>query len=53
MKKVLVSFSFPFHISELLEKAKKISGMSKTQIVIQGTLKECKKIIKEMKCTKA
>lgn len=52
MKKILVSFSIPVYISELLEKAKKVSGMSKTQIVIQGTLKECKKIIKEMECKK-
>jgi len=49
MKKILVSFSIPVHVAEMLNRAKKLSGTSKTQIIIQGALKECKKIIKEMR----
>ena len=47
MKK-LKNFLFPKHILEILKKAKKASGKSETSIVLDGTLKECKRILREL-----
>ena len=52
-KRVLLNFNFPFAEAKKLEEVSLLVVKTKTQIVREGTIRECKRLlkeIKEMKC---
>ncbi len=48
-KRVLLNFNFPFAEAKKLEEVSVLVAKTKTQIVREGTIKECRRLLKEKK----